>query len=175
MFSVLFYNSGQVVFKLSFCLSNFLPAYPNNFFVLSLSCQSLLPQEVDSLFLLESQKKLPVHPCQSSCLLAHLMAQGESLLLLLYDFPLEEHSVFLDPFTLHNWLAKDCSYQCPEQFKVCPLDGLGSSSADPPPHSTKNRKLYHLSVALPKTANDLHVSPPFFYLWTAGLARYLPF
>jgi len=42
---VLFYYSGQVEFKLSFCLSNFLPAYPNNFFVLSPSCPSFLSQE----------------------------------------------------------------------------------------------------------------------------------
>ena len=62
-FFVLFYPSGQVEFKLGFCLSNFLPSHPNNFFVLSLSYPSLLPEEEDSLFLLEPQQKLPVLPC----------------------------------------------------------------------------------------------------------------
>jgi len=51
----LFYPNRQVEFKLGFFFSNFLLAYPSNFFVLS-----LLPQEVDSSP--ESQRKFPVHP-----------------------------------------------------------------------------------------------------------------
>jgi len=73
-FFVLFYPNGQVEFKLGFCLSDFLPAYSNNISVLSLSCPSLLPQEVDSLFLPEPQKKFPVDPCWFLFPLAHLTA-----------------------------------------------------------------------------------------------------
>ena len=47
-FSVFLYYAIHVDFKLGFCLSNFLPAYPNNF-LLSLNWQSLLPQDVESL------------------------------------------------------------------------------------------------------------------------------
>jgi len=87
-FIVLFY-SGQVEFKLGFCISNFLPAYPNNFFVLPLSCLSFLPQERDPLSLLEPQGKLPVHPHQSSSWLAHL-------------YGTQGRSAFLDPCTLQD-------------------------------------------------------------------------
>ena len=80
-FLVLFHFSGQAEFKLRFCLSNFLPAHPNNFFVLSPRCLSLLVQEVDPIFFLELQEELPVHPCWSSSPPAHLAAQGDSLLL----------------------------------------------------------------------------------------------
>ena len=55
-FLVPFYPSGQVDFELGFCLSDFLSAHLNNLFVLFLICPSLLPQEVDSLFLLEPQE-----------------------------------------------------------------------------------------------------------------------
>ena len=55
-FLVPFYPSSQVEFKLGFSLSDFLPANLNNFFVFFLACPSLLPQEVDSLFLLEPQE-----------------------------------------------------------------------------------------------------------------------
>jgi len=101
-FFVHVYLNGKVEFKLGFCFSSVLPAHPNNFFVLFLSSLSLLPEELDSLFLPEPQEKLPVHPCQSFSLLAQLAAQGYSLLLHLKDFLLEEQAAFLNPFTLQD-------------------------------------------------------------------------
>ena len=74
-FFVLFYYSGDVEPKPGL---KFFPVYPNSFSVLSPSCSSLLPQEVDFLFLLEPQKKFPVHPCQSSAPV-HLTARGQTI------------------------------------------------------------------------------------------------
>ena len=85
IFFVLFYPNGQVEFKLGFCLSDFLTAYPNSFLVFSSSCLFILPQEEDTLFSSWSlnREKFPIHPHWSSSLLAHLVIEGDSLLLYL--------------------------------------------------------------------------------------------
>jgi len=70
-FLVPFYPRGQVEFKPGFCVSDFLPAHLNNFFVFFPGCPSLLTQEVDSLFLLEPQEYFPIHPRRSSSTSAH--------------------------------------------------------------------------------------------------------
>lgn len=63
-FLVPFYSSGQVEFKLDFCLSDFLLAYPSYFFVLLPSCFPLLPQELDLIFSWSLRKgSLFTHTC----------------------------------------------------------------------------------------------------------------
>lgn len=56
-----------------------------NFSALFPSGLSLLPQGADSLFLLEPQELLPIHPCWSCFPLAYFAAQGHSLLLHLLE------------------------------------------------------------------------------------------
>jgi len=61
-------------------------------------------------------------------------------------------------FILQDRIPRDSLYQCPEQFKVCPLEVQGSSFADLPPDFTKKREVYHFVVTLPQTAPDHHIS-----------------
>ena len=54
----------------------FFSAYAGNFLVLSPSCLSLLPPDVNSLFLLDTQQNFPVQPRWSSSPPAHLQHTG---------------------------------------------------------------------------------------------------
>lgn len=56
-FFVILYHTGQVALMLGFNLSHFFLEYACNFLVLFPSCMSLLPLNINSLFLPETQKK----------------------------------------------------------------------------------------------------------------------
>ncbi|KAK4825882.1 hypothetical protein QYF61_003156 [Mycteria americana] len=55
-------------------------------------------------------------------------------------------------------LPRDSVNQAPKQAKVCPPEVQGGSSADPPPYFSKNQKLYHFMIAMPKTASNHHIT-----------------
>ncbi|KAK4825536.1 LOW QUALITY PROTEIN: hypothetical protein QYF61_000113 [Mycteria americana] len=55
-------------------------------------------------------------------------------------------------------LPRDSVNQAPKQAKLCPLEVQGSSSADPSPYFSKNQKLYHFRIAMPKTASNCHIT-----------------
>ncbi|KAK4818185.1 hypothetical protein QYF61_007823 [Mycteria americana] len=48
--------------------------------------------------------------------------------------------------------------QSPKQAKVCPPEVQGSSSAEPLPYFSKNQKLCHFVIAVPKTASNHHIT-----------------
>ena len=61
-FFVILYHSGQIELMLGSSLSRFLSVYAGNFLVLSPSCLSLLPLDINSLFLMETAKV----PCSAT-------------------------------------------------------------------------------------------------------------
>ncbi|KAK4823182.1 hypothetical protein QYF61_027086 [Mycteria americana] len=78
---------------------------------------------------------------------------------LLHNLPQHrECPAFLDSFALQDCFPRDSVNQSPKQAKGCPAEVQGSSSADPPPHFSKNQKLYHFVIAMPKTASNHHIT-----------------
>ncbi|KAK4828265.1 hypothetical protein QYF61_024872, partial [Mycteria americana] len=53
---------------------------------------------------------------------------------------------------------RDSVNQSPKQAKACLLEVQGGSSAYPPPYFSKNRKLYHFVIAMPKAASNHHIT-----------------
>ncbi|KAK4810798.1 hypothetical protein QYF61_008770 [Mycteria americana] len=62
-----------------------------------------------------------------------------------------------DPYGF-DCLPRDSVNQAPKQVKVCPPEVQGSSSANHIPYLSKNRKLYHFMIAVPKTASSHHIT-----------------
>lgn len=73
-FFVILNHSGQVELVLGFDLPVFFSVYVGNFPVLSPCCLPLLPLDINSLFLTDTQQKFPVQSCCSSSLPVHLMS-----------------------------------------------------------------------------------------------------
>ena len=80
-FFVILDHNGQVELVLSFGLPDFFSAYAGKFLVFSSSCLPLLPLDINSLFLPDTQQNLPVQSRRSSSLPVHLMPHKDSLLL----------------------------------------------------------------------------------------------
>ncbi|KAK4827844.1 hypothetical protein QYF61_021981, partial [Mycteria americana] len=70
----------------------------------------------------------------------------------------QECPAFLDSFALQDCFPRDSVCQASKQAKVCPPEVQGGSSADPPPYFSKNQKLYHFVIAMPKTASNHDIS-----------------
>ncbi|KAK4814695.1 LOW QUALITY PROTEIN: hypothetical protein QYF61_025521 [Mycteria americana] len=72
---------------------------------------------------------------------------------------LVERPAFLDSFALQDCFARASVNRSPKQAKVCPPEVQGSSSsADPPPYFSKNRKLVHFVIAMAKTVSNRHIT-----------------
>ncbi|KAK4811169.1 hypothetical protein QYF61_019800 [Mycteria americana] len=72
-----------------------------------------------------------------------------------YEERLRELSINM---TAKGCLPRDSVNQAPKQAKVCPLEVQGGSSANHPPYFSKNRKLCHFMIAVPKTASNHHIA-----------------
>ena len=83
-----------------------------------------------------------------------LVAYGDSLLLCLKDFLLEDCPAFLDHFARQESLPGDPLNQHPEQARVCPAKIRVGGFAGSPLNFTSNWQLYHLMVTKPKTASE---------------------
>ncbi|KAK4810749.1 hypothetical protein QYF61_007723 [Mycteria americana] len=65
-----------------------------------------------------------------------------------------ERPAFLDYFALQDCFPRDSVNQAPKQAKVCPPEVQGGSSTDSPPYFSKNQKLYHFLITMPKMASN---------------------